>query len=309
MKKLFLFYAALITLTLPLFSCGDSGNQKSKQDITDSTKQNKQIITTRATPPSANTMIPIASAHSLIAVYQSTVAAHHPSAYLVKASGLKTLLNNMSSTNCYLHIYLAANDVNCNSMFIGLVPTIFDQNTQHIHHDLSTTYNTDLVLCSTETDPNCCTIQDALDNGLDVYTSETCDITNCVESFIRKEDIVQSFSNYQTKFSNAGQTGPVYPHTQSFLINASQIRDFLNNPPAGTSPQYIEFYIGYNSADNTTKDHLTILTVGVDANGNHIYAQSGGQSQVFDESMPCPLCNVDADPKLPNLQITLHDPQ
>ena len=45
MKKLFLFYAALITLTLPLFSCGDSGNQKSKQDITDSTKQNKQIIT------------------------------------------------------------------------------------------------------------------------------------------------------------------------------------------------------------------------------------------------------------------------
>jgi|GEM_PF-3190382 len=92
--------------------------------------------------------------------------------------------------------------------------------------------------------------------------------------------------------------------TYSFLIDAGQLKSFLTTPalqsPAttgGNNVPYLQVYFAYKNA--TPGDaNLTLILVGVNSAGKHVYYKAGGINYVFEQCVPCPECAIDPDKRL-----------
>lgn len=99
-----------------------------------------------------------------------------------------------------------------------------------------------------------------------------------------------------------------YNSTLSLLIDATLLRSFLTQanrqlPSTGNIP-FLQIYFAYN--DN---GDLTIILVGVDGNGNHVYyTDDGATKNVLEAAEPCPYCGVSPDGRIGGADQVVNSP-
>ncbi len=233
-------------------------------------------------PPYAGT--PVATAHTYITNYQQHSVDHHPSAFLMKASGLKSYLNSCGANDSvYLQAYFGSLSSVTEDNFVAFIG--LNKNETQFFHDP----NMSFLYATSKTDPNLCTVFDPLLDDVDHYDPELCDIANCQNKTYNKPAMKTYIANYQA-FHPQG-TGPNYDNTQSFLINATALRKFLNQQDTVI---YLQVYLGRKNA-LPNKDKLALIIAGVDATGKHVFFNG---TMVMDEVQPCPRCEIQFDNSL-----------
>ena len=240
----------------------------------------------------ADNPIDISSGRTFIVNFQNLnpiPVNRHPSSFLLNANDLSDYLakTKIPLNDCYLHIYFASRDVACTDVFLVIAGTVYLSS--EIVHDPTLTN----VLCTKLAEPNCGTLYDKYLDGNDHNAG---DIALCNTVPIEKKDrnLKTWLTNYQNAYPQGG--GIPFDNTQSFLICANSLRDYLLDPQG--TVEYIQFYIGRDPSNKQlNKDHLTLVVIGVDGNGKHIPGTDiyGNGSNVFNESIPCPKCYVNTD--------------
>lgn len=232
--------------------------------------------------------IDIPTAHGYITNYQAQPG-HYPGCFLVNADGLRSLLVPAPVDEVYLHIYLASWYENFIDPFLMFVRTKKIDAT-HYKHDLTKNY----ALISTKLDVGSCVIYDFGLDGNDEFHDNFCNINTCYTSTLDKDEASQYIYNYQTNRHQCPDapigTPPCvgdYENTQSFNFKADTFITYLNN----FKIKYVQIYLAKKN-DLSNADQLTLVIVGVDYNGNHIFYNS---NQVFDECNPCPKCFVEKE--------------
>jgi len=245
------------------------------------------------------------SAYSMDANFQSVDV--YPSSFLIQSSVLYNYFNSFNSlyagidTNVYLHVYFAAD--NNDSIRLILVPTTWND-TNYVHDP---TIDTFFITCLAQ--PNLYNVYDTKldatdtnDNGNNNNAS-LC-ITNKVDTATARV-MIRRFQREHPNMQKPIVNKFMYKFTQSFMFEAEELNTFItNNPTDPTDPttlNYIQIYLSINP-EATTMDKLTLIFVGLDGNGNHMYYHNNNVSaalnifnKVLDECMPCPQCGAVLD--------------
>ena len=291
--------------------------------------------------------------NNMISNYQaSTIHTTEHSSFLIKTfdettdvtgsicncNGLGDYLVNNQADNCYLHIYVASKSNDGSDQFLVITGVTLIGGV--LKHDPNSK-----IWKTTKTDP-CCIIDDGLDgsvsNDINGCNVDPCDIGYVpnqppdVTHTAEWNPLMQNIQWYQMAKNNTPCQSPItlpstINSTESFLISANEIRDYLRsgtpssqsgtpvppNPNAQNAAKYLHFYYGSNDQSNSSsdelgnklsiKDSLAIITIGVNieedaTEGYHVFSKSGSlihfTNYVFDEGLPCPLCNINFDAKL-----------
>ena len=233
-----------------------------------------------------------------------TSSKYRPYSFLVEGTDLTAYLKKADPKNSFLHIYFAkmSNNPDTKDVFLAIIGAKENAD-KKAEHDNSL----NSLWCSSTSDQDECLLRDPYLDGPFLLSTPGCKITNCKPNIIPKATVKQYVVNYQglhPMFKNKKtrkQLDSLYkvkPYlganaTQTFLINANDLIAYLNKP-AAKKIKYFQFYIGYNPGSKiANKDGLTIIIVGVDATGNHVYNETATvQYTVLDECNPCPKCSV-----------------
>ena len=310
MKKV-LFLNLIAILLLEITSCNNQNNIKQPVAV-DSSSNKKNPNSPKAKTPKllgaiptlpGDSPIPESDAYQLINNFQTADPAppnRHPSSFLFNAKDLISYFNTTTTNpndDNYLHIYLATDPKT--GTFLVIAPSIYLNGV--LMHDPT---SNNLILTSLS-EPNCCTQTDPNLDPVDVNNAGNCNGIVCNSNVKPKtinptpkpqqlcdpdKYIKGCITAYQTKY-------PSKNNTQSFLINADAIKDYLLNPsPDDDQVLYIQVYLAIDPSLNTS-DNLTIIMVMVDATGNHVCTTDAGNDEnyVFNECNPCPYCDVSPD--------------
>jgi hypothetical protein len=230
----------------------------------------------------------------------------HPSSFLIKmknsdGDGLGDYLLNTKKTleNAYLHVYFGAKQLSQGGIkqdtalvFIG-AKQVRNPSTGAV--TLAHDYDNSKIWATSKYQPNCCVPFDTNFDPIDRNYTQGCDINDCVTGIISENDAKSYIHNFQLNDGNDPANPTVIFTTESFLISANDMRDYLSRYP---EVEFLQIYIGYNYS-LARYDNLTLLFVGVDKNGRHIWNfDEAGNTYMFDECNPCPICLVDYDSKI-----------
>ena len=200
-----------------------------------------------------------------------------------------------------------------NNLRLILVPATWDDaNKNYVnYHDGSGT-----VMTTRLAQPDLYNVKDpTLDvidtNNIPPNNNDNLCSANITTDAIAKAMILSFQTNHKYELTRAA-TGHQYKFTQSFMLLADDLLTFLQNFPTDMNdPSTLRYMQIYLAVDPTlpSMDKLSLILVGLDGNGNHIYnpyssaVLSSVLSQIlngslFDESMPCPQCGVVCDAAL-----------
>ncbi len=239
----------------------------------------------------AKDAVPSVDVNTWIYNYTHANGLPFPQSFIIPTTDLITFLTNSHAP--YLHIYLGVNSVNGNQ---------------------------DLVLCGASENASKDGFSDIIPFANNVFgnfaTPVTCTVTpdpimegnhgyspypgrgNANSSLIPILTARNEIAAYENQFNE-------FPLAQSFIINTVDFLPFLTNGNlqcnaagtilgGGTVP-FIQIYLAY---DNNDTNLSSVIIVGLDAAGKHIYYahQDSGTvlAYVFNTGFPCPYCNVDA---------------
>ena len=245
--------------------------------------------------PPTNCVVNNKNAATLIANYQEAAGANrHPSSFIMNTSALKTYLANSNPNNeIYLHIYLAYDAGNVVQLII--VPSFLYSGSLNyiLMHDVSSSVIFSPCMDEKTKNNGFCYVSDLLDD-LDQYNA-ACNLnTTCPP--ISKATAKTMIANYQATHTQI--TG----HLQSFTFSANYLRSLLTNPQ--NNIPYLQIYFGLDPQLTSNPEfYNTLVFVGLNANGTHIYVKGGlfgTISEVYEECMPCPQCGVMIDPAMDN---------
>ena len=262
----------------------------------------------------------------------------YPSSYLLLAQPvINYLQNNLTDQDIYFHVYFASDGQkldNTKNVSLILMPATYNAgNKQYIHDpNWNTPFSTCLCqLPSTLSDATHIPLYDNLDTYIDrVDVNDGSknianqNVTKCTTATVTADAAANMIASFQNKRPNILNSPPVAGdfnsmYTQSFIVYADDLREFINSSPTSSAGEPLSFFQIYLAIDptQTSVDKLTLVIVGLDADGNHMY-KPGGISigsvnlltlshSAFNESMPCPQCNTvqSAFDDLPQLMFKL----
>jgi len=222
----------------------------------------------------------------------------HPSSFVMKAfsgneDGIGDYLLGTYRTmeNAYLHVYFGKDDKNTMLVITG-AKLEMDHHTGKptLAHDKSRSE----VWATACSEPKSGVPYDCDFDFLDYSKGEPCDFSRCGEGAISKATAKSYIKNFQSGNYNELCCDQKVFTTESFLLSANDIRDYLKTHPGVA---YLQFYVGYRSQE--TIDDVTILVVGLDKLGHHVWDGNGeGYAMMFNKATACPQCNVVNDKEL-----------
>ncbi len=219
----------------------------------------------------------------------------HPGSYLVKARGNNEdgiadyLLGTYATLeNAYLHIYFGARNSNAsdtNLVITGALLTTKSDGTPTLQHDKAKSG----IWITPKHEPNACLPYDRAFDFLYCDKAQNCDISDCGDGVSDAKTAKSYIANFQRNDGNRLDCcKPLILTTESFLLSANDIRAYLKEYP---EVEYLQFYVGYKGQERF--DNLTVLVVGVDKVGHHIWDfDESHYISMFNEAIPCPTCNV-----------------
>lgn len=222
----------------------------------------------------------------------------HPSSFVMKAfsdgaDGIGDYLLGTYQTmdNAYLHVYFGKNDKDTMLVITG-AKLEMDRSTGNptLVHDKSGS----AVWATACSEPKSGVPYDCNFDFLDYSKGEPCDFSRCGDGAISKATAKSYIKNYQSGNYNELCSDQKVFSTESFLIGANDLRDYLKRHPGVA---YLQFYLGYRSQE--TIDNITILVVGLDKLGHHVWDGDGdGYAMMFNKATACPQCSVVHDKEL-----------
>lgn len=222
----------------------------------------------------------------------------HPSSFVMKVyndqeEGIGDYLLGTYKTmeNAYLHVYFGKSEKDTLLVITG-AKLEMDRETggPALVHDKGKSG----VWATACSEPESGVPYDCNFDFLDYSKGEPCDFSRCGDGAISKaiaKSYIKAFQsgNYNELCSNQRVFA-----TESFLMGANDIRDYLKKHPGVA---YLQFYVGYRSQE--TIDNVTMLVVGLDKLGHHVWdGDSEGYALMFDKATACPQCNVVNDKDL-----------
>ncbi len=221
----------------------------------------------------------------------------YPRYFIMRASEIQAFLSTDPKPNTgYLHFYLTIDNQTSSLDLVLTGATDNGQNSHYSYTDVAPLPNT--VFSNFMTAPNYGVVQDAyLEGGNNIYQYPS------PPNLITTISPTMSISQAAINITDYQQLYDQFALAYSFMIDTTNIGTFLNNPqnqivygaqkpPAQNVVQYIQVYLAY---EQSNPDITTIILVGLDANGNHVYFtnDAGNSLFVFNAAVPCPFCNVD----------------
>ncbi len=232
------------------------------------------------------------------------VMGHHPSSFVIRAKGDNSdgvadyLLGTLPTMeNTYLHIYfgvkkLMPGDVKEDTalVIVGAKQVRDAGGNLMLEHDTRSG-----MWATPHFEPNCCVPFDSEFDYADHNETQGCKLSDCTAGAIDDRMAKEYIHNFQLNDGNIPGPTPVIYATESFIVSANDIREYLRAYP---EVEYLQFYIGEKTTLGTY-DNLTLMIVGLDKNGKHIWdGNTDGYAYLFDETMPCPRCNIVNDSRM-----------
>lgn len=222
----------------------------------------------------------------------------HPSSFVMKAhtddeDGIADYLlgTYQSMENAYLHIYFGSNNKDTMLVITGAkLEMDYRTGKPTLAHDRDKSP----VWATACHEPMSGVPYDCDFDFLDYSKGEPCDFSRCNDGLISKATARSYIRNFQSGNYNELCCNQAVFATESFLLCANDIRDYLKRHPGVA---YLQFYVGYRSQE--TIDNVTMLIVGLDKLGHHVWDGDGdGYAMMFNKATACPRCNVVNDKEL-----------
>jgi hypothetical protein len=222
----------------------------------------------------------------------------HPSSFVMKAysddeDGIADYLLGTYQTmeNAYLHVYFGRDEK-------GTLLVVTGAKLEMNHHTGNPTLAHDkksgLAWATACREPKSGVPYDCNFDFLDYSKGEPCDFSSCSDGAISLPTAKAYIRSFQSGNYNERCCDQKVFATESFLLCANDIRDYLKRHPGVA---YLQFYIGSRSQE--TFDNVTMLIVGLDKLGHHVWDGDGeGYAMMFNKATACPGCNVVNDKDL-----------
>ena len=217
-------------------------------------------------------------ARQWIADYQDNNTNYgYPTSFLLNTKTLITYFNKATQSvngRYYIHIYMSYNTDQNDLFTVILVPLVLNEQSNFIH---DTAYKNVFGNCTPC--PLCGVVPDNLDGPLTQNGTWNTNVPDCAMFKDIAKDYIAEYQNVNTDYYPDGTKFP-----ESEYLDVTDLRNFILKK----SIPFLQIYMAYRSQ---TTD-LTLIFVGVDNTGNHVYSTT---NQVFDECNPCPKCNITYD--------------
>lgn len=224
----------------------------------------------------------------------------YPQYFIMKTDGLVNLLNpNTHTAPKYLHFYLSTNEMT-NNLDLTIIGAI-DDNTGDVYNYIHSPKNTVFggLTSSYETGV---LADDFLEGKYRNPGGQWTQYHSYLNVKLPAQTIPIERSLAQNRILNY-QTNNQFQYEYSFLVNCEEFYDFLTNIahqepqdthlPQITTVPYLQIYLAYVNGDVSQP---TVIIVGLDSTGKHIYFTPDGQNDyVFEAAVPCPYCGVQYD--------------
>lgn len=240
-----------------------------------------------------NPRTPLSIAAQWIQTYQNYVyspTSGDPESMVINTQGLINYLQNSPKVK-FLQIYLEYNNKDLNNRIdltiVGADTATVGGNLKYVHQYWSGNYNkvfTNFVNSAK------CGVQ--YDDSLDLNRFTPIQFAGFADNSPTDTSTAQQYiTRYQ---DDHGQATNI---TYSFLIDAIQLKQFLTNknyqnPSTGGNVPYLEIYF---ACANNVPAAVTLIMVGVNNSGKHVYYSYQNSNYVFDQCVPCPQCNIQYD--------------
>ena len=236
-------------------------------------------------------------------IYNSKLLKKYPESFLINIQDpdQNHYFKNYLVTNDfeYLHIYFAELTLgNPSTTYLELTPADYEsgaykrENFDFLNNGSSWVFNSTQCPCNT-----------VFDGNMDVGTPppQPNQFNSVPETLIRCDNGFNLLSNFQNDNPFSLQ-GPNNNFPQSVLLRIDKlINNYLlipnnqdnsgsNTFPSTSNVQYLHIYIGLDLTKQNLQQQITLVTVGVDGLGNHVYYYENGVDYVFEEVLPCPEC-------------------
>lgn len=251
--------------------------------------------------PGKHAAVPVARAKAQVRHFQADCQLH-PSSFIIKAFGDRQtgvgdyLLNTYCTPgNRFLHIYFgekekAAGEKNEQVLVITGAGYAKNFNTGRRH--LANDWQNSPVWITPVSEPGCCVPFDCDFDCNDMYTNKTCTVSDIGIGLATHATAAAAIRAFQVRDCNTSRKGGAIIETESFLVNADDIHDYLCRNP---HVQYLQFYLAYKPLANET----TLFITGLDGNGKHVWSYGdNGVPYLFGNAVSCPRCSIDFDETL-----------
>lgn len=278
MKKVKIFItlpALIIAGILVVYSC----NKKNAKQSTALTTKKTKTPAKRFTGDLANfpDAISKSSANAMISAYANDNNKLSTNSFLYNPTELLNFMSdceNIQYINFFIGEYTDAN----NNQKLTLIFSGVDNNGNHIY--MKDQNDNDYVLDNTMPCPTCQGVYNS-GNNIETPGQSSASYTGNYSQNITVASAQSLISNY---INSTGKNTAV----ASFLYDPVVLSSYINN---ATGISKLHFFLAQDNAGN-----LKIVISGIDANGNHIFINDGnGGYYVFDNSYPCPNCNITND--------------
>lgn len=251
--------------------------------------------------PAKHSAVPVSRAKAQVRHFQEQCR-YHPSSFIIKAygntgSGIGDYLLNTYCTpgNRFLHVYFgekekSGNELNEQVLVITGAGYAKNLNTGRKH--LANDWQNSPVWVTTVSQPGCCVPFDCDFDYNDTYTNKGCTMSDIGDGLETHATAAAAIRAFQVRDCNSGKKGDVIFETESFLVNADDIHNYLCRNP---HVQYLQFYLAYKPLANET----TLFITGLDKRGRHVWSyDDNGVPYLFGNAVNCPNCSIDFDETL-----------
>jgi len=259
------------------------------------------VLSAVAQLPARHSAVPVARAKAQVRHFQEECQ-YHPSSFIISTygntgSGIRDYLLNTYCTpgNRFLHIYFGeketpGNDKNQQVLVITGANYAKNLNTGRKH--LANDWQNSPVWITPVSQPGCCVPFDCDFDYNDTYTNRDCRMSDISDGLATHAAAAAAIRAFQVRDCNSGRKGDAIFETESFLVNADDIHDYLCRNP---HVQYLQFYLAYKPLANET----TLFITGLDKRGKHVWSYGdNGVPYLFGNAVNCPDCSIDYDETL-----------
>lgn len=250
--------------------------------------------------PSTHAAVPVAHAQARVHQLQECCDIH-PSSFVVRAyssdaTGIGDYLLHTYCTpgNRFLHIYFGEKEQgnNDNQQVLVITGAGYAANFNTGRRHLANDWQHSPVWITQASEPAGCIPFDSDFDLYDAYNGTQPDLEHIRAGIVSRAEASAAIKAFQVNDCNHAGKNQGTLETESFTINAGDIRDYLRRNP---HVQYLQFYLGYKPLANET----TIFITGLDSGGRHVWSYGdNGIPYLFGHAINCPNCSMEFDESL-----------